>query len=168
MRFSPSVSEFVRDPRVCMVELHFNAAYSMVMQNMRMGIDMKFDPKTLVSLRKADGVEIDIKSVDELDQALSEPEVQASSEGTQPQAADGGALTQDDTFVNVVRITGTMTQSGDACAYGSKDHMRMMKRAALDSRCRGHILHINSGGGHAATVDDYREAINFCLSAVRT
>lgn len=35
--------------------------------------------------------------------------------------------------------------------------------AADDPRCRGHIFHINSGGGAVGTLTDYRDAINYCL-----
>ena len=160
MHYSKLISEILHDPRMAMEESRFNAAFSMVMGNLRAGIKMEFEPKTLASVLSASGKQFDATSYASFCAAL---EGQAAADGVDVQAQGDNSVAEDDTFINCIRITGAMTRNGDDCTYGSKDHKRMMMRAARDSRCRGHILHINSGGGMVGTLIDYREAINFCL-----
>lgn len=160
MHYSRLISEILHDPRMAMEERRFNAAFSMVMSNLRAGIQVEFEPKTLATLLASSGRQFDATSFASLSAAL---EGQASSEGVNVQAQGDGSVAADDTFIDCIKISGAMTRNGDDCTYGSKDHKRMMMRAASDSRCRGHILLINSGGGMVGTLLDYREAINFCL-----
>lgn len=160
IRYSRLFSEFMHNPFVAMDEKQFLASKAVAMENLRAGIALEFEPKALARLvpvashedkdgnvtwgAAADGIECTCKA--DVNAELS-----------------GDGMTADNTFVNVVCIEGTMTRGGDACTYGSKDHKEMMMDAADDPRCRGHVLHINSGGGAVGTLMDYRDAINYCL-----
>lgn len=160
MSYSRLFSEIMHDPRMAMEPRRFNAAYSLVMSNLRAGLQLEFEPKTLATVVAGNGKEYDATCYADFCAAL---EGQASAEGVEVKAQGDGSVAEDDTFIDCIKITGTMTRNGDDCTYGSKDHKRMMERAAKDSRCRGHILLINSGGGMVGTLMDYREAINYCL-----
>lgn len=160
MYYNRLFSEFLHHPMIAMEGQRFNAAFALVMQNLREGIEIDYGKKTLGSLVSG-GKQIDFESSDEFCEAIdtNSYRVQAGNDGGSPSGEE-----EPQTFVSVMRIEGTMTRNGDDCTYGSKDHAYMMRRAANDANCRGHVLLINSGGGASSTLLDYREAINYCLS----
>lgn len=160
IRYSRLFSEFMHNPFVAMDEKQFLASKAVVMENMRAGIALEFEPKTLTCI-------IPVASHEDKDGNVSwgaaADGIECTCKADVNAELSGDGMTADNTFVNVVCIEGTMTRGGDACTYGSKDHKEMMMDAADDPRCRGHVLHINSGGGAVGTLMDYRDAINYCL-----
>ena len=67
-------------------------------------------------------------------------------------------------FVSVLTVDGPITRNGGGCCYGSIDHRDMMKRAADHPLCRGHVFLINTPGGSAWAINDYKQAIAYAKS----
>ena len=160
IRYSRLFSEFMHNPFLAMDEKRFLASKAVVMENLRAGIAMEFEPKTLARLVPVASLEDKYGNVR---WCAAADGIECTCKADVNAALSGDGMTADNTFVNVVCIEGTMTRGGDACTYGSKGHKYMMMDAADDPRCRGHVLHINSGGGAVGTLMDYRDAINYCL-----
>lgn len=66
-----------------------------------------------------------------------------------------------DKFVAVLSVCGPITRNGDACSYGSIDFRDMMIQASNHEECKGIIVYINSGGGSANAIPDYKYAIDY-------
>ena len=162
MHYNRLFSEFLHNPMIAMEGRRFNAAFSLIMQNLHEGVEIDFGDKTLGSLVSAGGMVTDYVSAEDFCQAIDTNSYHVAA----GQNGEGGGSTDEEpqTFISVMRIEGPMSREGDECTYGSKDHNRMMKRAANDANCRGHVLLINSGGGASRTLPDYRDAINYCLA----
>lgn len=64
-------------------------------------------------------------------------------------------------FVNVVTIDGPVTRNGGACSYGSIHHRKFVMEAADSKFCCGHVFVINTPGGAASAVEDYRQAVEY-------
>lgn len=64
-------------------------------------------------------------------------------------------------FVAVLPVCGPITRNGDACSYGSIDFRDMMIQTSNHEECKGIIVYINSGGGSANTIPDYKYAIDY-------
>ncbi len=64
-------------------------------------------------------------------------------------------------FVAILPVCGPITRNGDACSYGSIDLRDAMIEAANQQECSGIVLYINSGGGSAEAIPDYKYAINY-------
>lgn len=144
------ISEVCNDGRICMAP----SAYMMVRNLLLANIDGKLhshfsgekhNGQTLVTM-KADGQML-------MDYIIP---------GDCPRAY--AALNEDDQFVNIVYIMGPMTRGGDECTYGSMDIRDQIMCAADQSQCRGHIVYINTGGGMASCLPDYRMAFNYARS----
>lgn len=69
-----------------------------------------------------------------------------------------------DKFVAVLPVCGPITRNGDACSYGSIDFRDMMIQTSNHEECKGIIVYINSGGGSAAAIPDYKYAIDYAHS----
>nr|DAO57289.1 MAG TPA: hypothetical protein [Caudoviricetes sp.] len=69
-----------------------------------------------------------------------------------------------DKFVAVLPVCGPITRNGDACSYGSIDFRDMMIQTSNHQECKGIIVYINSGGGSAAAIPDYKYAIDYAHS----
>lgn len=69
-----------------------------------------------------------------------------------------------DDFVAVIPVCGPITRNGDACSYGSIDFRNMMMQISDNEGCVGIIVYINSGGGSAAAIPDYKYAIDYAHS----
>ena len=67
-------------------------------------------------------------------------------------------------FVSVLTVDGPITRNGGGCCYGSIDHRDMMMRAADHPLCRGHVFLINTPGGSAWAINDYKQAIAYAKS----
>ncbi len=70
----------------------------------------------------------------------------------------------DDKFVAVIPVCGPITRNGDACSYGSIDFRNIMMQTSDHEECKGIIVYINSGGGSAAAIPDYKYAIDYAHS----
>lgn len=81
--------------------------------------------------------------------------------------APGSEVVHDDdmpevqSFVAILPVCGPITRNGDACTYGSIDLRDAMIEAANQDDCAGIVLYINSGGGSAEAIPDYKYAINY-------
>lgn len=64
-------------------------------------------------------------------------------------------------FVAVLPVCGPITHNGDACSYGSIDFRDMMIQTSNHEECKGIIVYINSGGGSANAIPDYKYAIDY-------
>lgn len=73
-------------------------------------------------------------------------------------------LNDNDTIVNVVRLTGAMTRGGGDCSYGSIDLRDRLIAAANIKQTVAHIIYGRTPGGMASTLRDFRAAINYCHS----
>lgn len=69
-----------------------------------------------------------------------------------------------DSFVAVIPVCGPITRNGDACSYGSIDFRNMVMKASDHKECKAIIVYINSGGGSAAAIPDYKYAIDYAHS----
>lgn len=155
MRFSKLISEFVRYPIVAMREDRLNEAMALIQFNLQNQVEVDFEPKTMarmLMLTKDEqgthhiGVATDMIDMTQQTEVLAEAVKSADQ----------------NPFINMICIEGDMSREGDACTYGSKEHKCMMMSASDNPMCRGHIIYINSGGGAAGTLFDYRDAINYC------
>ncbi len=70
----------------------------------------------------------------------------------------------DSKFVAVIPVCGPITRNGDACSYGSIDFRNIMMQTSDHEECKGIIVYINSGGGSAAAIPDYKYAIDYAHS----
>lgn len=77
---------------------------------------------------------------------------------------DFDELEEEDKVINVINIQGAILRNGDACAYGSKEHRDIIKRAANDAHTIGHLILMDSGGGSSYAKYDYEDAINYARS----
>lgn len=64
-------------------------------------------------------------------------------------------------FVAVLPVCGPITRNGYACSYGSIDFRDMMIQTSNHEECKGIIVYINSGGGSANAIPDYKYAIDY-------
>lgn len=69
-----------------------------------------------------------------------------------------------DNFVAVIPVCGPITRNGDACSYGSIYFRNMIMQTSDHEDCVGIIVYINSGGGSAATIPDFKYAIDYAHS----
>ncbi|MCF0243461.1 MAG: S49 family peptidase [Bacteroidaceae bacterium] len=67
-------------------------------------------------------------------------------------------------FVNVLTISGPVTRHGDVCSYGSIEHRDLMMLAADNENCKGHVFFLDTPGGSAFAIQDYKQAIEYAKS----
>lgn len=70
----------------------------------------------------------------------------------------------DDDVIDVLRVNGPITRGGDGCSYGSMDLRDQLMKIADFSQCRGHLFIINTHGGSADSIYDFRLAIDYAHS----
>ena len=63
-------------------------------------------------------------------------------------------------FVAMYYVDGPVTRNGGACSYGSKEIRDMMMENADNPDCLGHVFYINTPGGSASAINDFRMAID--------
>ena len=64
-------------------------------------------------------------------------------------------------FVNVMPVAGPITREGGACSYGSMDLRDWLMEAANNEFCKAHVFVINSPGGSAWAINDFKQAIDY-------
>lgn len=64
-------------------------------------------------------------------------------------------------YVCILPVCGPITRNGDACSYGSVDLRDVVIEAVSEEECSGVIFYINSPGGSAAAIPDFKYAINY-------
>ena len=79
-------------------------------------------------------------------------------------AGCGPGKVEEERFVAIIPVCGPITRNGDACSYGSIDFRNMVMKASDREECNGIIAYINSGGGSAAAIPDYKYAIDYAHS----
>lgn len=79
-------------------------------------------------------------------------------------AGCGPGKVEEERFVAIIPVCGPITRNGDACSYGSIDFRNMVMRASDREECNGIIAYINSAGGSAAAIPDYKYAIDYAHS----
>jgi len=62
--------------------------------------------------------------------------------------------------VLVLNVCGPVTRSGDLCSYGSVDHRDLLLEAADDEQCAGVVFVIDTPGGSAFSMHDYRQGLD--------
>ncbi|MDY5681552.1 MAG: S49 family peptidase, partial [Prevotella sp.] len=76
----------------------------------------------------------------------------------------GPSKVEEERFVAIIPVCGPITRNGDACSYGSIDFRNMVMKASDREECNGIIAYINSAGGSAAAIPDYKYAIDYAHS----
>lgn len=69
-----------------------------------------------------------------------------------------------DPFVDVLYVTGPITRGGDDCTYGSSDLRDQMMMASDNLNCVGHIFYIDTPGGSAWAINDFKQGIDYAKS----
>ena len=64
-------------------------------------------------------------------------------------------------FVNIMPVDGPITRDGGACSYGSMELRDWLMRAANYDLCKAHVFVINSPGGSAWAINDFKQAIDY-------
>lgn len=90
-----------------------------------------------------------------------------SGQGAQ-QMADGGdnenhgtQVQNNEAYLNIIYIEGMITRNGGACTYGSKQIRNLMMQASDDEDCKGHVWVIDTPGGVATAVSDFKMAVDY-------
>lgn len=65
----------------------------------------------------------------------------------------------DEPYINIMYVQGAVTRNGGGCSYGSVDYRDLMKRESNNALCRGHIFYIDTPGGSAAAIHDFKQGI---------
>lgn len=68
---------------------------------------------------------------------------------------------EDVKYINILRLTGTMTRGGGECSYGSLEMRDQLMQAADRDDVVGHIIYCRTPGGMATTLIDFRKAIDY-------
>lgn len=98
--------------------------------------------------------------------AFIEKDGQITIEDQHVSAKDGSTIyswrdNANDPFVDILYADGPITRNGDGCSYGSIEMRDMMMQAAEDANCVGHIFYINTPGGSAWAINDFKQAIDY-------
>ncbi len=64
-------------------------------------------------------------------------------------------------FVNIMPVQGPITRDGGACSYGSAELRDWVMEAAGNDFCKAHIFVIDSPGGSAWAINDFKQAIEY-------
>ena len=70
----------------------------------------------------------------------------------------------DERYICVIKIEGPVTRNGGACSYGSKDHRNIILRNADNKHCIGFLIYLNTPGGAASAIADYKYAFEYARS----
>lgn len=62
-------------------------------------------------------------------------------------------------YINVMYVDGPITRNGGACSYGSVDFRNIMRRESCNDLCRGHVFVIDTPGGSAFAINDFKQGI---------
>lgn len=64
-------------------------------------------------------------------------------------------------YVAVLHVEGPITRDGDACSYGSRDFRNIMMQVSKQRECDGIVFYINTPGGSAWAINDFKQGIEF-------
>lgn len=67
--------------------------------------------------------------------------------------------TPEEPYINVMYVDGPITRNGGGCSYGSVDFRNIMKRESANGLCRGHVFVIDTPGGSAFAINDFKQGI---------
>lgn len=65
----------------------------------------------------------------------------------------------DEPYINIMYVRGVVTRNGGGCSYGSVDFRDLMKRESNNALCRGHVFYIDTPGGSASAINDFKQGI---------
>lgn len=88
-------------------------------------------------------------------------ELSASSDDPDDENYNGASEERKESFVTVLYVDGPVTRNGDACSYGSRELRDMLCQAADSEQCLGHLFYINTPGGSAWAINDFKQAIDY-------
>lgn len=79
---------------------------------------------------------------------------------------EGGAGPDEDAnrYVAVLHVEGPITRDGDACSYGSRDFRNIMMQVSKRRECDGIVFYINTPGGSAWAINDFKQGIEYARS----
>lgn len=86
------------------------------------------------------------------------------SEGCDDGNGNSSHSESNDSYLNVIFVEGLVTRHGGACTYGSKDIRNLMMAASDDENCKGHVIVLDTPGGMAVAVPDFKMAIDYARS----
>lgn len=67
-------------------------------------------------------------------------------------------------FVVILPVTGPVTRNGNACTYGSVELRDKVLHYAGKDECRGFIFYVDTCGGSASAIPDFKYAIDYAHS----
>lgn len=80
---------------------------------------------------------------------------------TSSKVSEGGAdIDESNDYVLVLSVNGPVTRGGGLCTYGSIDHRDMLLNAANDEDCKGVVFCIDTPGGSAFSLHDYKQGLD--------
>ena len=85
---------------------------------------------------------------------MSEPDNE--NHGTQVESSEA--------YLNIIYVEGLVTRNGGACTYGSKQMRNLIMQASDDDDCRGHVIILDTPGGLATAIPDFKLAIDYAHS----
>ena len=86
--------------------------------------------------------------------------VQRMADGGDPEN-HGTQVQNNEAYLNIIYIDGMITRNGGACTYGSKQIRNLMMQASDDEDCKGHVWVIDTPGGVANAVSDFKMAVDY-------
>jgi len=76
----------------------------------------------------------------------------------------GTQVESNEAYLNIIFVEGLVTRNGGACTYGSKQMRNLMMQASDDEDCKGHVIILDTPGGLATAVPDFKMAIDYAHS----
>ena len=76
----------------------------------------------------------------------------------------GTQVESNEAYLNIIFVEGLVTRNGGACTYGSKQMRNLIMQASDDDDCKGHVLILDTPGGLATAVPDFKMAIDYANS----
>lgn len=76
----------------------------------------------------------------------------------------GTQVESSEAYLNIIFVEGLVTRNGGACTYGSKQMRNLIMQASDDDDCKGHVLILDTPGGLATAVADFKMAIDYANS----
>ena len=76
----------------------------------------------------------------------------------------GTQVESNEAYLNIIFVEGLVTRNGGACTYGSKQMRNLIMQASDDDDCKGHVLILDTPGGLATAVADFKMAIDYANS----
>ena len=76
----------------------------------------------------------------------------------------GTQVESNEAYLNIIFVEGLVTRNGGACTYGSKQMRNLIMQASDDDDCKGHVIILDTPGGLATAIPDFKLAIDYAHS----